>query len=134
LAKYCGDRYGWDVMMVLYKLVDNLQHKAWKYLDPLTAGQHPVRAEMSAKCFEALDRVLGDLTEYARSHNALILIMSDHGHGSLDGKAQPNLLLEQWGYLKIKSRFTQFQRHTQRIIDRVRRKTTKRFAANLGIE
>ena len=27
--------------MVLYKLVDNLQHKAWKYLDPETSGQHP---------------------------------------------------------------------------------------------
>lgn len=41
LATYCGDKYGWDVLMVLYKLVDNLQHKAWKYLDPKTSGKHP---------------------------------------------------------------------------------------------
>jgi predicted AlkP superfamily phosphohydrolase/phosphomutase len=134
LAVHCGERYGWDVLMVLYKLVDNLQHKAWKYLDPKTSGQHPERAEMAARCFEELDRVLGDLTEYARQHDALIVIMSDHGHGSLDGKAQPNLLLEQWGYLKIKSRLTQAKRRTQRILDRVRGKTSKRFAANLGIE
>ncbi len=134
LATHCGDRYGWDVLMVLYKLVDNLQHKAWKYLDPKTAGQHPRRAEMAARCFEELDTVLGDLTAYARRHNAMIVIMSDHGHGSLDGKAQPNLLLEQWGYLRIKSRVTQAKRRAQRMIDRMRGKTTKRFAANLGIE
>ena len=35
--------------------------------------------------------------EYAARNNATVLIMSDHGHGSLDGKAQPNLLLKQLG-------------------------------------
>jgi predicted AlkP superfamily phosphohydrolase/phosphomutase len=134
LAAFCGEKYGWDVLMVLYKLVDNLQHKAWKYLDPKTAGRHPRRAEMAAKCFEKLDDSIGDLTRLARENNALIIIMSDHGHGSLDGKAQPNLLLEKWGYLTIKSRVTQTRRRAQRIIDRFRGKTTKRFAANLGIE
>ena len=54
--------------------------------------------------------MLGDLTEFARQNDALIVIMSDHGHGSLDGKAQPNMLLEKWGYLKIKSRLTQARR------------------------
>jgi predicted AlkP superfamily phosphohydrolase/phosphomutase len=122
------------VMMVLYKLVDNLQHKAWRYLDPRTAGSHPVRAEISAKCFEELDRVLGDLWELARKHNAMVLIMSDHGHGSLDGKAQANLLLEQWGYLKINSRLTQVRHHAQCLLDRARGRVTKRFDANLGIE
>lgn len=134
LAEYCGDRYGWDVMMVLYKLVDNLQHKAWRYLDPRTAGENPSRAEMSAKCFEELDRVLGDLWKLAQKHNAMVLIMSDHGHGSLDGKAQANLLLEQWGYLKIKSRLTQFRHHARCLLDRARGRATKRFDANLGIE
>ena len=97
LTHYCGEKYGWDVLMVLYKLVDNLQHKAWKYLDPRTAGRHPRRADMAASCFTRLDDALGKLFTYAQARNATVLIMSDHGHGSLDGKAQPNLLLRNWG-------------------------------------
>lgn len=103
LARFCGDKYGWDVMMVLFKLVDNLQHKAWKHLDPRTRGMDPQRAEMTDNCFARLDVVLGKLRELADEHDATILIMSDHGHGSLDGKAQPNLLLREWGYLGMRS-------------------------------
>jgi len=134
LVEYCGERFGWDVMMIMYKLVDNLQHKAWKYLDPKTSGRHPRRAEMSARCFTSLDKSIGDLIRYARENEAMIIVMSDHGHGSLDGKAQPNALLEQWGYLKIKSRTIQAKRRARKIIDRLLGRTTKRFEANLGIE
>lgn len=104
LARFCGDRYGWDVMMVLFKLVDNLQHKTWRYLDPRTAPSFPRRAEWTAQCFARLDHAIGQLADLARSRDATILMMSDHGHGSLEGKAQPNLLLAQWGYLSLRSR------------------------------
>ncbi|TWT44072.1 Type I phosphodiesterase / nucleotide pyrophosphatase [Phycisphaerae bacterium RAS1] len=103
LAQHCGDKFGWDVLMVLFKLVDNLQHKAWKYLDPRTAPQYGQRADMTAGCFNRLDRVLGELFKYAERNDATVIIMSDHGHGSLDGKAQPNLLLKNWGYLSLRS-------------------------------
>lgn len=103
LARFCGDKYGWDVMMVLFKLVDNLQHKAWRYLDPRTRDSNPHRAKLTANCFAKLDVALGKFRALAREKNATILIMSDHGHGSLDGKAQPNLLLSQWGYLGLRS-------------------------------
>jgi predicted AlkP superfamily phosphohydrolase/phosphomutase len=134
IATHCGQKYGWEVMMVLYKLVDNLQHKAWKYLDPRTAGRHPRRSEMAARCFEALDRSVGELVDYARRHEALVIVMSDHGHGSLDGKAQANALLRQWGYLKIKSPLTQASLRASRIVHRMMGRTTKRFATNQGIE
>ena len=134
IATYCGETYGWDVLMVLYKLVDNLQHKTWKYLDPMLKGRYPKRAEMIAGCFEALDREIGALADYARQHDALILVMSDHGHGSLDGKAQPNALLKQWGYLALKSGSAQARLRVQRIAERVLGHKTRRFAANQGIE
>jgi predicted AlkP superfamily phosphohydrolase/phosphomutase len=102
LMRYCGDRFGWDVLMVVLKLVDNLQHKAWRYLDPQTSGRYPRQAEMVARVFSRLDEVLGRMFEYAAENGATVLIMSDHGHGSLDGKAQPNLLLYQWGYLALR--------------------------------
>lgn len=103
LTRYCGEKFGWDVLMVVFKLVDNLQHKAWKYLDPRCRRLYPRRAELAADCFDRLDGVLGRLFDYAASRSATVLIMSDHGHGSLDGKAQPNLLLKNWGYLKLRS-------------------------------
>ncbi len=137
LTRYCGEQYGWDVLMVLFKLVDNLQHKTWKYLDPKTSGRYAKRAELAAHCFNVLDEALGDLFDYARSKQAAILIMSDHGHGSLDGKVQPNLLLREWGYLRIKSFDTaaaNIQRRLNRTIDRLRGRTKKKFEANLGLE
>ncbi len=134
LTRLCGEKYGWDVVMVLYKLVDNLQHKAWKYLDPRTGHLYPKRAKLAAQCFDALDKTLGDLAEYAQQHNALILMMSDHGHGSLDGKAQPNLLLKEWGYLRIKSGTGQAKRRLHKTLARMVGKVPKRFEAKLGIE
>lgn len=111
LTRYCGEKFGWDVLMIVFKLVDNLQHKAWKYLDPRYQQRFPVQARMAAECFERLDRVLAQLFDYARAHGATVLIMSDHGHGSLDGKAQPNLLLRDWGYLALR---TPWEQATQR--------------------
>jgi predicted AlkP superfamily phosphohydrolase/phosphomutase len=103
LARFCGDRYGWDVMMVLLKLVDNLQHKTWRYLDPRFCDQDPARRQLTLDCFSRLDEVLGKLKALADEKKATVMIMSDHGHGSLDGKAQPNLLLSRWGYLGLRS-------------------------------
>ena len=103
LARFCGDKYGWDVMMVMFKLVDNLQHKAWRCLDPRTRDLNSARRQATLKCWARLDTVIGQLKQLADEHGATILMMSDHGHGSLDGKAQPNLLLAQWGYLGLRS-------------------------------
>lgn len=112
LAKFCGERYGWDVMMVLLKLVDNLQHKAWRYIDPRTRDRSPKRRKLTIECLMKLDVSLGKLRALAEDHGASIMIMSDHGHGSLDGKAQPNLLLSKWGYLGLRSSFSQAKSRT----------------------
>ena len=135
LTRYCGEKYGWDVMMVLYKLVDNLQHKAWKYLDPRTSGRYPRRAEMAADCFKRLDEVLGKLFAYAEEREATVLIMSDHGHGSLDGKAQPNLLLKNWGYLTLRSAWDQAGTRAEHWLHRLTKGKATRFEqGNRGIE
>ncbi|GMU32919.1 MAG: hypothetical protein AMXMBFR20_07910 [Planctomycetia bacterium] len=109
LANFCGEKYGWDVMMVLFKLVDNLQHKAWRYLDPRTRDMDPDRHRMTVECFARLDGAIGRLRALAEDNKATILIMSDHGHGSLDAKAQPNLLLANWGYLSLRSNLARAQ-------------------------
>jgi predicted AlkP superfamily phosphohydrolase/phosphomutase len=135
LTQYCGEKYGWDVLMVLFKLVDNLQHKAWKYLDPRFNGRFPKRAAMAAECFSRLDAVLGKLFVYAQEHGATVLIMSDHGHGALEGKAQPNLLLKQWGYLALCSPWQQAQQRTGHWVHRLTKGKATRFEqGSRGIE
>ncbi len=135
LTTYCGDKFGWDVLMTVMKLVDNLQHKAWKYLDPQTAPRFPREAELAARVFTRLDNVLGRMFEYAARHNAVVLIMSDHGHGSLDGKAQPNLLLKRWGHLALRSPWQQASTRTAYWWHRLTKGKATRFEqGSRGIE
>lgn len=101
MAMWLGDKHGWDVLMVVLKLVDNLQHKTWKYIDPRWEHRDKARREIVAHGFEEIDRATGTLLDYAAAHHATVLIVSDHGHGSLEGKVHPNTLLERWGYLTL---------------------------------
>ncbi len=135
LTRHCGDKFGWDVLMTVFKLVDNVQHKAWKYLDPKTRGGYPREAAMVAQVFKHLDDVLGDMFAYADSKGATVLIMSDHGHGSLDGKAQPNLLLHKWGYLQLRSAWEQAATRTGHLWHRLTKGRATRFEqGSRGIE
>jgi len=134
LSEYCGNRYGWDVLMVLFKLVDNLQHKAWRYLDPSLKQGNSFRAERSAQCFTSLDAALKRLVAYAGRHDATTIIMSDHGHGSLEGKAQPNLLLRDWGYLTLRSGLWRARTRGAYVCSRLMGRRNGRFAPNSGIE
>ncbi len=135
LTRYCGEKFGWDVMMIVFKLVDNLQHKAWKYLDPRFNHQYPRESELAADCFTRLDQTLADLFEYAGQNEALVLLMSDHGHGSLDGKAQPNLLLHQWGYLALRNPWQQAQQRAGHWMHRLTKGKVNRFQqGSRGIE
>ncbi len=135
LTQHCGDKFGWDVLMVVFKLVDNLQHKAWKYLDPRYNGAYPREAEIAAGCLARLDDVLSDLFKYAESNGATVLLMSDHGHGSLDGKAQPNLLLNKWGYLALKSPWKQASTRAGHLWHRLTKGRQTRFEqGSRGVE
>jgi len=101
MTKWLGDTHGWDVLMVVLKLVDNLQHKAWKYIDPRWARRNPTRCAVTKEGLAAADEAVGELLDYASSHDATVLMVSDHGHGSLEGKVHPNALLAKWGYLQL---------------------------------
>ncbi len=129
LTRYCGDKHGWDALMVVFKLVDNLQHKTWKYLDERTRGRNPYRAELTADCFTELDVAVGSLLDYASEHGAHVVMVSDHGHGSLEGKVQPNLLLHRWGYLALRGMGTRVATRLQHHFDRWTKRRKGKFAA-----
>jgi len=135
LTRYCGEKFGWDLLMTVFKLVDNLQHKAWKYLDPRWKHRFPYEAELAARCFTRLDIALRDLFDYAGEKGATVLIMSDHGHGSLDGKAQPNLLLQRWGYLHLRTPWERARVRAENWLYRLSKGRATRFEqGSRGIE
>jgi len=135
LARLCTQQYGWDVMMVLFKLTDNIQHKCWKFIDPKNAHKFHTQRRMVYSCFQVLDECLGQLVDLAHEQDATVLIMSDHGHGSLDGRAQPNWLLKHWGYLNLIGPISQAQTRIANTWYRLTKKKGGRFAQpEMGIE
>jgi predicted AlkP superfamily phosphohydrolase/phosphomutase len=135
LARLCTQEYGWDAMMVLFKLVDNIQHKTWRYIDPKNEGKFPKEQKKVYECFKVLDDCLGDLMALAKEQEATIIVMSDHGHGSLDGQAQPNWLLKEWGYLRLTSETSQARTRLSGIWHRLTKKKGGRFVqGSVGIE
>ena len=129
LTRFCGEKFGWDVLMVVLKLVDNLQHKTWRYIDQRTRGRHPRRAELTTQCFEQLDQAVGYLLDYAGQRDAHVLMLSDHGHGSLEGKVQANLLLRRWGYLVLRGVGSRVGTRLGHLVNRERKKRRGKFAA-----
>jgi len=127
MTQWLGDNHGWDVLMVVFKLLDNLQHKTWKYLDPRWSDRNPTRCDLSKKCFTDADAAVGELLDYAAKHDAAVLIVSDHGHGCLEGKVQPNLLLQRWGYLTLQGGASRRATRARYLWDRLRGRT-RRFA------
>ena len=127
MTTYLGEKFGWDVLMVVFKLVDNLQHKTWKYIDPRWSDRNPRRRDMVKDGFEQADRAVGTLLDYAKQNQASVVIVSDHGHGSLEGKVQPNLLLKQWEYLHLASGGSRGATRGRHLLDRALGKN-KRFA------
>jgi predicted AlkP superfamily phosphohydrolase/phosphomutase len=127
MTMWLGERCGWDALMVVLKLTDNLQHKTWKYIDPRWSGRNPRRCELTKTCFAEADRAVGTLLDYAKANDASVLIVSDHGHGSLEGKIHVNRLLEQWGYLVLRGGGARGTTRIRHLWDRLRGKT-KRFS------
>jgi len=127
MTKHLADRFGWDLLMAVFKLTDNLQHKTWKYIDPRWANRHPRRRDMVYEAFGECDKAVGILLDYAAQHDATVMMVSDHGHGSLEGRVQPNWLLKRWGYLHLHGGGGRGVTRGRHWWDRLRGKT-KKFA------
>ena len=97
----------WDLFFAVFAATDRIQHLMWKHLD----RNHPYYKENdSSKCkliFEEfwayVDRALGELIDSVPG-NTNILIVSDHGFGSVVQTFNlPKWLVEK-GYMKMKKK------------------------------
>lgn len=94
-----------DLVFSVLEVPDRLQHVYLRYMDPddpLSKAPEAARIRPAvARCFEAVDRIVGVLHDYAGESGAVI-VCSDHGFTAWEVSVHTNALLEEWGYLKMK--------------------------------
>jgi len=94
-----------DVVFSVMEAPDRLQHVYYRYMDPSDELYESPEAERLrpaiASCFEAIDRVVGVLEDYAGSDGGIV-VCSDHGFTAWEVSVHLNALLAEWGYLKLK--------------------------------
>ncbi|MEN8148306.1 MAG: alkaline phosphatase family protein [Planctomycetota bacterium] len=96
LARHFLETRDPDLFMVHFQSLDALLHFA--YTDLFGDDE---RHELTVSCFREADRQIGRLMEVAGDR--LVVALSDHGFGTLDGIIYPNVLLEEWGLLRLQA-------------------------------
>lgn len=95
-----------DVVFSVLEAPDRLQHVYYRYMDPgdeMYGSPEGERLRPSVvKCFEAMDRIVGLLEDYAGPDGGAI-VCSDHGFTAWEVSVHLNALLVEWGYLKLKT-------------------------------
>lgn len=93
---YLLNQEAWDFFMYVCRFTDQVQHYFWKYYD----ANHPSYDEYAedelrnaiASLYESIDELIGRLTE-TLDEEVNIVVMSDHGHGGINGK---KIFLNKW--------------------------------------
>lgn len=101
---YLMGQLDWDFFMTVFRSVDLVQHRAWRFRIPEYRERHPAESEkyggIIEMCYEILDEYLGELIERA-GEGARVCLMSDHGFGPIKGKFYLNRWLMERGYLRL---------------------------------
>jgi predicted AlkP superfamily phosphohydrolase/phosphomutase len=90
-ALWLSERFEPELLIAVYMAVDHIQHYAW----PEWERDGP--ASRVAAVYRMLDEAVGRLAE---ATDGDLLVVSDHGGGSLEGVVNLNAWLEQQGFLR----------------------------------
>jgi predicted AlkP superfamily phosphohydrolase/phosphomutase len=101
-SQYLMEKYEWDFFMVVFVLLDRIQHYYWKHIDP----RHPEYDEKVSRTIgnpildvmAALDDYVGKLIQTA-GEGVTTMIVSDHGFGPVYKSVSLNNWLMSKGYL-----------------------------------
>ena len=87
----------WDFFMTHIMESDRLHHFFWEYME----NGHPVYSPLFYKFYAKIDRLLGSLRQRLPNDGA-VLLLSDHGFGTLKKEAYINEWLRRNGWLQFK--------------------------------
>ena len=94
------------VVFSVLEAPDRLQHVYYRYMDPADELYNQAEAARLrphvVKCFEAMDRIVGLLEDYAGDDGGVV-VCSDHGFTAWEVSVHINALLAEWGYLSLKT-------------------------------
>jgi predicted AlkP superfamily phosphohydrolase/phosphomutase len=102
---YLMQQEDWDLFTAVIRSTDTFQHTFWGDVEKVitgetVSGEERVRAEAVFNCYETIDREFGDSwLEWCSDRD--LVIMSDHGFGSLRSDVCINRLLAEAGLLNF---------------------------------
>ncbi len=101
---YLMENKEWHFFMIVFIIMDRIQHLFWKYIDPQWELYHSrmakkIRPRILAS-FKMVDDMLAELR--SRLRDIPLIIMSDHGFGSTRQWFNVNTWLANNGYLKVR--------------------------------
>jgi predicted AlkP superfamily phosphohydrolase/phosphomutase len=108
VARWLMERQPWDFFMAVFMGVDIAGHFLWKQMvegqpaDSRDQTQPQARlANVIQDCYRQVDAALAELIE-AAGPDVHLIVMSDHGFGSLERYIHINAWLRERGYLKLR--------------------------------
>ena len=103
-AEFVFNKYQWDVGVVQFQSLDNLQHALWPILAHDSQEYSPERRRKVINFFQFLDRAIEKLLTIA-GENTDVIVISDHGFGRLKKIIFLNRWLEHNKFLVCRSSF-----------------------------
>jgi len=101
LTRYLLRRGEWDFFIIVFTLLDHVQHAYWQYTDPrftdIPEGDRKRFGQAIEDMYERVDGLLGEMLDELGDAN--IAVFSDHGAGPCLKAVFVNKWLEQRGYL-----------------------------------
>jgi predicted AlkP superfamily phosphohydrolase/phosphomutase len=97
--------YPYDFLMFHFQATDNMQHAFWKFVDPTHPRYDPQAAARFGpglkRIYQRVDDAVGQMRDRL-TDDTTVIVMSDHGFGSLHYVVNLNLFLLDQGLLKLK--------------------------------
>jgi predicted AlkP superfamily phosphohydrolase/phosphomutase len=97
--------YPHDFLMFHFQATDNMQHAFWKFVDPTHPLYDPQAAERFGpalkQLYQCIDDFVGQMLDRL-TDDTTVVVMSDHGFGSLHYVVNLNLFLLDQGLLQLK--------------------------------
>ena len=103
-SRYLMKMYPWDLFMIVFSETDAIQHAFWKFIDPLHPSYDERLAHFGRGILQVYQKIDTFLEEYLNilEKGTTLIIMSDHGAGSLYKKFYTNNWLRSLGLLTLK--------------------------------
>jgi predicted AlkP superfamily phosphohydrolase/phosphomutase len=107
LLGYLMTERPWDLFMHVFSITDTAAHVFWTYVDPAHPNYYKPEGETYREAFlrgyETCDQILGEMMELAGS-DTTVLVLSDHGFGSVRPRQYVFQRLMKGGYVRGKGK------------------------------